>query len=85
VAASGASQRVTCERNGATLPVMVAAYVISRLHVQAASAAVSGFPSDHLPFVRTLNVQVFPSLDLVHEVAQSGTNVYEVSYWTSVG
>ena len=83
--AAGASQRVTCERNGATLPVIVAAYLTSRLHVQAASALVSGFPSDHLPFVCTLNVQVRPSLDVDHEVAQSGTILYDVSYWTSVG
>ena len=63
----------------------VAWYLTSRLHVQAASAVVSGVPSDHLPFVWTLNVQVRPFFDVVQEVAQSPTILYDLSYWTSVG
>src|SRR2546423_7780190 len=57
----------------------------SVLIVQAASAAVSGCPSDHLAPERVWNVQVFPSFETPHLVAKSGANFSCLSYWTRNG
>ena len=80
----GAVSLVACERNGASVEVIVFAYLRIRLPVQAPSSAVSGLPSDHLPGL-SLNVQVRPSLDVVQLLAQSPSNLNFVLYWTSVG
>ena len=48
-------------------------YLITVLNVNAASAEVSGFPSDHVAFEGRWNVQVKPS-ELVSQLfAQNGT------------
>ncbi len=46
-----------------------------RLNVYAASAAVSGTPSDHFTPDRILYVHVVWSADSVHDVASSGTGL----------
>jgi len=55
-----------------------------RLNVYAASLAVSGCPSDHLPGL-SLNVHVRPSFDVVQLFAQSPSNLNLALYSTSVG
>ena len=51
--------------------VLAASSVIILLNVQAASSAVTGWPSDHLA-ARILKVHVSPSSDVVHDSARSG-------------
>ena len=75
----GAVSFVACETNGASEAVGPLANLRIVLPVQAASSAVSGFPSDHLPGL-TVNVQVRPSLDVFQDVAQSPTILKFVSY-----
>ena len=55
------------------------------LMVQAASAAVSGFPSDHLACGRVWKVQVRPLADSLQLVAKSGTISKFALYWVSCG
>src|SRR5262249_60181799 len=55
------------------------------LNVQAASAAVSGFPSDHLAPGCVWNVQVRPSALSVQLRAKSGANCSFGLYWTRYG
>ena len=55
------------------------------LIVQTASAAVSGLPSDHLPPLRSLNVQVMPSGVCDQLVAQSPCSLRPGPYCTSCG
>ncbi len=62
-----------------------AAYLTIRLPVQAASAAVSGLPSDHLPPGFRWNVQVSPSAECDQLVAQSPSSFGPGPYCTSCG
>src|SRR5690348_1915506 len=71
VVALGASMLFTCVSAAATAAVGPAWYLTIVLPVQAASSAVSGLPSDHLPPGFRWNVQVRSSDDLVQLVAQS--------------
>ena len=80
----GAVSLVACEMNGASDAAGPFAYLRIVLPVQAASSAVSGLPSDHLPGL-SVNVQVRPSFEVFHDFAQSPTILKCVSYWTSVG
>src|SRR5450432_10160 len=85
VLAFGAAMLVTCVSAAATAAVGPFAYLTIRLPVQAASAAVSGFPSDHFPPGLTWNVQVSPSDDCVQLVAQSPSSFSLGPYCTSWG
>ena len=76
---------VTCASAPAAVAVGPFTYFSSMLMVQAASAAVSGFPSDHLAFGRVWKVQVRPSGDSVQLVAKSGTISRFALYWVSWG
>ena len=67
----GATNEVACEIDGARSEVAVAAYFRTVLPVHAASDAVTGTPSDHLPPLFSVNVQVLPSADVVQFVARS--------------
>ena len=71
VVGSGASKLVECAINGAIIAAGPSPYLMMRLPVKAASAAVIGLPSDHEPLDLTLKVQTLPSLEVVHESAQS--------------
>jgi hypothetical protein len=62
-----------------------AAYLTMVLPVHAASAAVSGLPSDHFPPVFRWKVQVLPSEDCVQLVAHSPSIFSPGPYWTSCG
>ena len=68
---SGASALVTCASAAAATAVGPSAYLSVVLIVQAASSAVSGVPSDHVPPGLSLNVQSLPSADVSHDSAQS--------------
>ena len=63
----------------ATLPAHSPAgpfwYLMMVLTVQATSAAVSGFPSDHFAFGARWNVQVRPSGEVCQLVAKFGMNL----------
>ena len=61
------------------------AYFTIVFPVQAASSAVNGVPSVHLPPGFRWNVQVFPSVDVSQLVAQSPMIVRSGPYWTSCG
>ena len=76
---------VTCESAAATAAVGPLAYLTTRLPVQAASAAVSGLPSDHLPPGLRWNVQVSPLGACVQLVAQSPSSFSPGPYCTSWG
>ena len=54
-----------CAIRPAVLAPPVPWYLTSVLIVQAASSAVSGFPSDHFAFGRVWNVQVRPSFEVL--------------------
>ena len=71
VVALGASMLFTCVSAAATAAVGPAWYFTIVFPVQAASSAVSGFPSDHLPPGFRWNVHVRSSDDFVQLVAQS--------------
>ncbi len=60
-------------------------YFITSLIVHATSAAVSGFPSDHLACGPVWKVQVRPSEEVDQLVAKSGTIRSLASYCTSCG
>ena len=61
-------------------------YLTAVVIVQAASAAVSGWPSVHFALATVVNVQVLPSFDTCHDLAKSGANCRFVrSYWMSDG
>src|SRR3954462_6679144 len=81
----GAISFVACERNGASVDVVVLANLMIRLPVQAPSSAVSGLPSDHFPPGFRWNVHVRPSFDVVQSLAQSPWTLNCVLYYTSVG
>ena len=68
VVGSGADSLVACEMKGASEAAAPFLNLRMVLPVQAASSAVSGLPSDHLPGL-TLNVQVSPSFEVVHDFA----------------
>src|SRR4029077_4099497 len=78
---SGAEALLMCAIRPAVLAPPVPWYLTSVLIVQAASSAVSGFPSDHLAFGTVWNVQVRPSFDVSHLVANSGVKLRSLSYW----
>src|SRR3954454_11623217 len=84
VSGSGASTFVACVRNGASTPVAPSAYLMIVLPVQAASSAVRGWPSDHLPGL-TLNVHTRPSGEVSQLLAQSPSILKSSSYCTSTG
>ncbi len=75
---------VACEMNGASDAAGPFANFRIVLPVQAASSAVRGLPSDHLPGL-SVKVQVRPSFDVFHDLAQSPMILKCVSYCTSVG
>ena len=81
----GASILVTWVSAAAVSAVGPAAYFTIRLPVHAASAAVSGFPSDHLRRRFRWNVQVSPSALCDQLVAQSPSSFSPGPYWTSCG
>ena len=68
-------------------PFAVAAvvFVMIRLKVQAASLAVSGWPSLHLRPSLILNVHVSLSSEVVHDVARYGSGASLSSSRVSVG
>ena len=68
---SVASALTTCPSAGAATAVGPAAYSMMVLIVQAASLAVSGVPSDHVPPGLRLNVQSLPSGEVSQDEAQS--------------
>ena len=70
----GADALFTWLRAGAATAVGPFWYLTTVSIVHAASVAVSGCPSDHLVPERSLNVQVLPSFDFDHDVAQSPWN-----------
>ena len=84
VAGLGAVNLVACEMYGASTEAGPLAYLMIVLPVQAASSAVRGLPSDHLPGLRW-KVQVLPSLETSQVFAQSPIILNLVSYCTSVG
>jgi len=71
VFASGASAFVMWATRPAAFAAVPFWKVTSVLIVNAASAAVSGFPSDHFAPGRVWNVHVFPSAEVSHFVAKS--------------
>ena len=84
--ASGASAFVMWAISPAEFAAPPSLYLTSVLIVQAASSAVSGWPSDHFAPSTVLNVQVFPSAEVDHDLAKSGANFWFVlSYWTRKG
>src|SRR5215208_6186695 len=88
VVGSGASAFFTWFSADAATAVGPLANFTVVLIVQAASSAVSGLPSDHLPPGRTLKVHVLPSGVCDQDSAQSPSNVYfpfSYLYWTSCG
>ena len=85
VVAFGASMLFTWVSAAATAAVGPAWYFMIVFPVHAASSAVSGLPSDHLPPGFRWNVHVRPSGDLVQLVAQSPSSFSPGPYWTSCG
>src|ERR1043166_6268384 len=86
VVAFGALAFLMCATRPAALAAPPAAYLMSVLIVQAASFAVSGWPSVHFAPERVVNVQVLPPSLAFHEVAKSGTNLlFDLSYWIRNG
>src|SRR5512142_3012984 len=85
VVAFGAVALAMCAVVPAELAVGPLANFRMVLNVQAASAAVSGFPSDHLAFGWVWNVQVRPSALSCQLRAKSGTNWSFWLYWTRYG
>ena len=76
---------VTWASTPAELAVGPLTYLRIELIVHAASAAVSGRPSDHLARGRVWKVQVSPSAECCQLVAKSGTMFRLALYWTSSG
>ena len=86
VSGSGASARVMWAISPASFAAPVLLYLMSVLILQAASSAVSGWPSDHFAPWTVLNVQVLPSAEVDHDFAKSGMNfAFSLSYWIRVG
>src|ERR1700693_4128979 len=85
VVALGAAMLVMCVSGAAVSDVAPAAYLTIRLPVQAASAAVSGLPSDHLPPALRWNVHVSPSDECDQLVAQSPSSFSLGPYCTTWG
>ena len=75
-----------CAISPAELAVAPPLYLTAVLIVHAASAAVSGWPSDQTAPLRVLNVHVLPPFDAFHDVAKSGAKLwFALSYWISSG
>jgi hypothetical protein len=85
VVSSGASAFTRWLRVAACVEVTLLANFSTVSKVKTASAAVIGLPSDHWAPLRSVNVQVFPSADVVHFVAKSGAKASLASYCTSSG
>ena len=83
--AFGAVALFMCATYPAELAVAPSANFKMVLKVQAASAAVSGLPSDHFAFGWVWKVQVRPSGETCQLRAKSGTIFSAGVYWTSSG
>ena len=83
--AFGAVALFMCATYPAELAVAPFANFRMVLKVQAASAAVSGLPSDHFAFGWVVKVQVRPSGEVVQLRAKFSTIFSAGVYWTSVG
>ena len=74
MSASGAVALTMCATSPAELAVGPLWYFKIVVKVQAASAAVSGLPSDHFAPLTVWNVQTLPPSVTVQLVAKSGTS-----------